>query len=96
MANKTKSAREILNEVLVGKYANTTIKKIGKITKEIAYEISVVNNGMYYGQTALTIVTLPKKILVSTFANKSLALEEVKSLKALKNEHELIVELLNK
>lgn len=90
----TLSARELLAKVLHGKYANTTTRKIGKITKDIAYELAEVNNGAYCGETTLTIVKLPKKAVAATYKDFPQALKEVDNIKALKEEHILIAQLL--
>ena len=82
------SAKDLLKKIFNdSRLANTTIAKIGKIGKKIAYEVAVVNNGMYCGNAILTIVNkngVCNDIARKTqFENKKEALEEVSFLKTI-------------
>jgi len=85
--NQTKTAKEILKNIFKGtKLSNTSIVKIGKITKDVAYEIARVSNGMYMGECYLTIVSSTKDLTLDIlekvcFENLDLAEKEVKKLK---------------
>lgn len=81
------SAKDLLKLTFSGaKLANTTVSKIGKINKDIAFEIAVVNNGMYCGEATLTLVSKDGVIYdmakANRFENKEKAIDEVNRLKS--------------
>jgi len=81
------TARELLKMTFNGaKLANTKIDKIGKINKDIAFEIAVGNYGECCGKAFLTLVSksgVVDEIAYKTrFDDKKEALKEVNHLKS--------------
>jgi len=83
----TKSAKQIIKDFFKGaKLTNTVVVKVGKINKDIAFEISRVSNGMYMGKCYVTIVSSAKDLTLellknSSFDNFDLANKQVQLLK---------------